>query len=118
MNDLDRSLGTANEEGEVRRALTSIVDDPTAERMASTFEALADPTRVRIISVLADTELCVSDLAACLGMSVSAVSHQLRLLREKRLVRARRAGRYVFYALDDEHIRGLFEQGLEHVRHE
>jgi ArsR family transcriptional regulator len=88
-----------------------------AEQLAQIFRALADPTRVRIVSVLAEVELCVGDLAAVLGMSVSAVSHQLRLLRELRVVRKRREGKHVYYALDDEHVEDLFARGLEHVRH-
>jgi len=68
-----------------------------------------------MLDALARSELCVQDLAARLNLTESAVSHQLRLLRNMRLVRTRRAGRMVFYALDDQHIVGLFEQGLEHV---
>jgi len=86
--------------------------------MAQTFRALADPTRVRILSALTRTELCVGDLAVVLGMSISAISHQLRLLRGLRLVRRRRAGKHIYYTLDDEHVRDLFERGLEHVQHE
>ena len=86
------------------------------ERLAETFRALGDPTRVRILDALSKAELCVCDLAARLGLSESAVSHQLRLLRSLRLVRTRRAGRLVFYTLDDDHITRLFAQGLEHVR--
>jgi ArsR family transcriptional regulator len=66
---------------------------------------------------LSQTELCVYDLAATLGMSQSAVSHQLRSLRELHLVRYRKEGRHVYYQLDDEHIRDLFQRGLEHVEH-
>jgi ArsR family transcriptional regulator, lead/cadmium/zinc/bismuth-responsive transcriptional repressor len=87
-------------------------------RMADTFRTLGDPTRVRLLDALARAELCVGDLAALVGLSESAVSHQLRLLRGLRLVRPRRAGRRVFYALDDQHIVRLFEQGLHHVREE
>ncbi len=94
------------------------VDAPTAERLAQIFRALADPTRVRILSALAGTELCVGDLAAALGMSMSAISHQLRLLHGLRVVRKRRAGKHIYYALDDEHIHDLFQRGLEHVQHE
>jgi DNA-binding transcriptional ArsR family regulator len=83
--------------------------------LAETFKALGDPTRVRILNALSQTELCVCDIAALLKLGESAVSHQLRLLRSLRLVRARRGGRMVFYALDDEHITRLFAQGLEHV---
>lgn len=85
------------------------------EALAETFRALGDGTRVRILDALSRAELCVGDLAGVLGLSESAVSHQLRLLRGLRLVRPRRAGRLVFYALDDQHVVRLFAQGLEHV---
>lgn len=84
--------------------------------LAETFRALGDPTRVRILDALSHGELCVCDLAALVAMSQSAVSHQLRLLRNLRLVRPRRDGRMVFYALDDRHIITLFRQGLRHVQ--
>ena len=83
--------------------------------LAETFKVLGDPTRVRILDALSRSELCVHDIARLLGLSESAVSHQLRLLRGMRVVRARREGRLVFYALDDQHVVGLFEQGLEDV---
>ena len=95
----------------------TLIDDATAAGLAETFQALADPSRVRLISALLDGELCVYDLSALLGMSQSAVSHQLRLLRNLHLVKNRKAGRSVFYSLDDEHIRDLFERGLEHYNH-
>lgn len=88
---------------------------PEVDELAETFRVLGDPTRVRILDALAAAELCVCDLATLLGLSESAVSHQLRLLRTMRIVRSRREGRMVFYALDDHHVTGLFEQGLEHV---
>jgi DNA-binding transcriptional ArsR family regulator len=84
--------------------------------LADTFKVLGDATRVRILDVLSRAELCVCDIARLLGLSESAVSHQLRLLRSWRLVRSRRAGRMVFYVLDDQHIVRLFTQGLEHVQ--
>lgn len=85
--------------------------------MSDLFGAVADPTRLRIVAALAARELCVGDLAATLAMSQSAVSHQLRVLRDRGLVRARRDGRLSYYALDDEHVAGLFGQALDHVRH-
>jgi ArsR family transcriptional regulator len=88
------------------------------EALAETFRLLGDPTRVRIIDVLASGELCVCDIAELVGMSESAVSHQLRLLRGMRLVRPRRAGRQVYYTLDDRHIISLFQEGLKHVLEE
>lgn len=91
-----------------------LLPDAAAE-LAETFKVLGDVTRVRILDALSHSERCVSDLAALVGLSESAVSHQLRLLRNTRLVRARREGRMVYYALDDQHIIGLFEQASHHV---
>lgn len=99
---------------DVRRAALMSTDTITA--LTETFKMLGDPTRVRILDAIAREELCVCDLAALVGLSESAVSHQLRLLRSLRLVRPRRAGRQVFYALDDQHIISLFQQGLRHVQ--
>jgi DNA-binding transcriptional ArsR family regulator len=96
------------------RAALVTTDD--VEGLADTFRALGDPTRVRILDALSHGELCVCDLAAVLGVSQSAVSHQLRLLRGLRLVRSRRDGRMIFYALDDRHIITLFRQTLRHVQ--
>ena len=87
----------------------------TVEALADTFRVLGDPTRVRILDALAPGELCVCDIAALAGISESAVSHQLRLLRGMRLVRPRRAGRLVYYAVDDHHILELLTQALTHV---
>jgi DNA-binding transcriptional ArsR family regulator len=101
----------------VRAVLPNLVDGATADRMADMFKALSDPTRVRIVSLLAGAELCVCDLAAALGMSQSAVSHQLRTLRDIQLVRWRRDGRQIFYTLDDEHVADLFRRSLDHVAH-
>jgi len=94
-----------------------LVDEHTAIHLANTFKALSDPTRVRIISALAQCERCVHELATGLDMTHSAISHQLGTLREMRLVKFHKEGRHVFYSLDDEHIHSLFRQGLEHVDH-
>lgn len=88
----------------------------TVEALAETFRVLGDPTRVRILDALAPGELCVGDIAAQVGISESAASHQLRLLRGMRLVRPRRAGRLVYYAVDDHHILELLQQALTHVQ--
>ena len=95
----------------------ALSEQQTAQ-LAEIFKALADPTRVRILHALSHAELCVGDLAAVLEMSESAVSHQLRLLRSLRVVRARREGKQVYYALDDEHVTRLFQLSLEHLGHE
>jgi ArsR family transcriptional regulator len=93
-----------------------LVGHDDAGELAETFRTLGDPTRVRMLDALSQSELCVCDLATLIGLSESAVSHQLRLLRNLRLVKARREGRMVFYSLDDRHIITLFRQGLRHVQ--
>jgi len=93
------------------------LDERTAEQLAELFSALSDPRRIRIISVLKGNEVSVGRLAQAVNMSESAVSHHLRGLRQLRLVRGRKIGRQVFYALDDEHIADLFQRGLDHVTH-
>jgi DNA-binding transcriptional ArsR family regulator len=85
--------------------------------VAETFQALADPTRLRILYALADRELCVRDISLVVGVSESAVSHQLRMLRERRLVRARRQGTHMYYAVDDHHLPALVREAEYHVDH-
>jgi DNA-binding transcriptional ArsR family regulator len=99
-------------------ALTTLTDPATVQALADTFRILGDPTRVRIVDALSTGELCVCDIAEHVGMSESAVSHQLRLMRAQRIVRGRREGRCVYYTLDDQHILSLFQQGLRHVMEE
>jgi ArsR family transcriptional regulator len=94
-----------------------LLDEGTAALVAELFGALSDTSRVRIISVLAEGERNVGSLAETVGISESAVSHQLRGLRQMRLVRPRKQGRQVYYCLDDEHIVDLFQRGLDHVLH-
>ena len=97
-------------------AADALLDDASASALAETFKVLGDPTRVRILDALLRSEVPVCDLAEALGVTQSAVSHQLRLLRSMRLVRSRRDGRHIYYAIDDDHIVKLFKQGLEHVQ--
>ncbi len=101
----------------VLRARVALPDAAEASDLAALFGALGDPTRVRLLAALATGPLCVCDLAAVLGMTQSAVSHQLRLLRALHLVRARREGKLVWYALDDDHVRALLAVGGEHIGH-
>jgi ArsR family transcriptional regulator len=115
--DTDRCEVLAINEDMVRHARAQLVDRRAAAELAEFFKALSDPTRVRIVSALSAGELCVCDLAATLGMSQSAISHQLRLLRQLRLVKRRRAGQMAYYTLDDEHVSALFHEGMDHVRH-
>ena len=96
-------------------AKPKLLGEASAVALAETFKVLGDPTRVRILDALSRAEVPVCDLAELLGLTQSAVSHQLRLLRGSRLVKSRRDGHHIYYTLDDHHIVGLFEQGLEHV---
>lgn len=99
----------------VRQARSAVPGDRMIRALAETFAALSDPTRVRIIFALSEQELCVLDLARLLGLTGSAVSHQLRLLRGQRLVRYRKEGKIAYYSLDDDHIRNLLEECVKHV---
>lgn len=91
--------------------------EQTFSHLADLFSALSDPTRLRIIFVLLEGEMNVGEIAAQLAMTESAVSHQLRGLRQMKLLRTRKDGRQVFYALDDDHVAKLYRLGLEHVEH-
>jgi DNA-binding transcriptional ArsR family regulator len=96
--------------------LGRILDYAGADRVAATFAVLADPTRARILHALSlsDDDLCVCDLAVLLGISQSALSHQLRMLRDRDVVARTKRGRMVYYRLADEHIRHVFTDGLRH----
>lgn len=99
----------------VRTLKREMLADDTVMELVATFEVLADPTRLRIIYALGRGELCVCDLAHVLGMSLSATSHQLRRLRDLRLVKYRYEGRMAFYSLDDEFIKKMVEDAVQHV---
>lgn len=92
-----------------------LIHSEQAGDLADLFKTLADPTRVKIIDALSKAEFCVCDLAEILGLSQSATSHQLRVLRNSKLVKYRREGKMIYYTLDDEHVLGLYSQGLEHI---
>lgn len=100
----------------VARARARIHDERTVFELAEFFKVLGEPTRVRILQALADEELCVCDIAAVVGGTPSAVSHQLRILRTARLIRFRKDGKMAYYALDDAHVRNLFEEALRHLQ--
>ncbi len=99
----------------VRQVQPDILPIAEAQRMAEFFGVLADPTRLRLLSALANRELCVCDLAAIVKMGESAVSHQLRVLRSLRLVKYRKAGRNVYYSLADSHVTNLYREVAEHL---
>ncbi|MBR2131822.1 MAG: winged helix-turn-helix transcriptional regulator [Oscillospiraceae bacterium] len=86
-------------------------------RLAELFKVFGDPTRIRILDALSQRELCVQEIADHLSMTQSAISHQLRVLKQASLVRFRRDGKTVYYALADSHVETIMRQGLEHVEH-
>jgi len=100
----------------VQKARQAMPDAPCVEEASALLKAVADPTRLRLLSALNTGELCVCDLAAVVGISESAVSHQLRLLRAHRLVTSRKVGRIVYYQLLDHHVTVLIGSALEHAR--
>ena len=115
-NDSDTCDNFRLDPAKVAALKKALLTEDSVAALAETFKVLSDPTRVRILDAIARSELCVCDIATLLGLTESAVSHQLRILRGMRLVRPRRVGRMVFYALDDQHVVHLFEQGLSHVQ--
>ncbi len=115
----DRELDFC-ETSEVHEELLKTVRDtlPPEEELydlAELFKVFGDSTRIRILFVLFEAEVCVCDLAAALNMTVSAVSHQLKILKQNKLIKNRREGRSVFYSLADDHVRTIVSQGMEHI---
>lgn len=100
----------------VVRARDETIPDNELDRLSRTYKVLGDPTRLKIIIALGGGEMCVCDLSAFLGLSESAVSHQLRRMKDLALVKHRRDGQILYYSLNDDHVNGLLNVGLEHVR--
>ena len=99
----------------VEKVRGTMPGEDTLYDLTELFRIFADSTRVRILYVLEVSEMCVCDLAVVLGMTQSAISHQLRALKNARLVKARRDGKTVFYSLADQHVKTILDQGLEHI---
>jgi len=99
----------------VERVFAELPKEKLLQGATEIFKMLADPNRLRLLHALSQEELCVCDLAALVDVSDSAVSHQLRLLRNARLVKYRREGKMVYYQLDDEHVESLLQEGLRHA---
>lgn len=104
-------------EADLNQVREKMIDEQAAVQLADWFKAFSDPTRVKLIGALLQKELCVHDLSVLLEMGQSAVSHQLRYLRNMRIVKRRKAGKSVFYSLDDAHIEQIFVQTLQHTKH-
>jgi len=99
----------------VRRVLADMPEEETLYDLAELFKVFGDSTRIKILYALFEAELCVGDIAQLLGLTQTAVSHQLRVLRTNKLVKGRKEGKIVFYSLDDDHVRTMIGQGMEHV---
>lgn len=113
----DCDAACSGTEADVESMRTSLIDRETSSEMADWFKAFSDPTRLRIIDALLQKELCVHDLTVLLDMGQSAISHQLRSLRNMRIVKRRKEGKTVYYSLDDTHIEQIFLQTLQHIKH-
>jgi len=99
----------------VDKVKKALPEDEVLYDLAELFKAFGDSTRVKIICALFESDMCVCDLPAILGVSQSAVSHQLRTLKSARLVKFRREGKVIYYSLDDEHIKHIFDEGFSHI---
>ena len=99
----------------VERLREDLPDDEVLYDLAELFRMFADSTRIKILYALFESELCVGDIASILSLSQSAISHQLRILKDSKLVKFRRDGKIIFYSLDDEHVRNILAMGMEHV---
>lgn len=93
-----------------------VLDDEFVLKLADFFSVFGDSTRMQIISLLRNEEMNVSDMALCLNLSVSAISHQLKILKNNDLVRSRREGKYLYYYLSDEHVTTIFDMGVKHIK--
>ncbi|HJO61609.1 MAG: metalloregulator ArsR/SmtB family transcription factor [Desulfobacterales bacterium] len=100
----------------VEQARREVIADHELDRLSLTYKVLGDPNRLKIVMALKNVEMCVCDLAAFTGLTDSAISHQLRRLKDLALVKSRRDGRIIYYSLDDEHVKRLLTIGLEHAR--
>jgi len=100
----------------INRARSESIPERDLERLALIYKLLGDPTRLRIALALNSGEMCVCDMAALLGLSESAVSHQIRRLKEASLVKGRREGQVLYYSLDDQHVVDLIQVGMDHIR--
>lgn len=99
----------------IRKVKDLMPDDGLLSDLADFYKVFGDATRVKILCVLLESEMCVCDLAELLGMTQSAISHQLRILKQNKLVKSRREGKSVFYSLADDHVRTIVDQGREHI---
>lgn len=116
--DIERCNCTVIHEDIISAVKAKMPQEESLYDLAELFKVFGDSTRVRILWALNEAEMCVCDIAALLNMTQSAISHQLRVLKQARLVKHRKEGKIVYYLLDDEHVRQIFDQGLIHIEEE
>lgn len=114
-NEFDRCDCTVIHEETVNMVKSKMPLEENLYDLAELFKVFGDTTRIKILWALAESEMCVCDIAALLNMTQSAISHQLRVLKQARLVKNRKDGKVVYYSLDDAHVKQIFEQGLVHI---
>lgn len=116
MNDnIETCNCTTIHEDIVNKVRKCLPEEETLYDLSDLFKVLGDSTRIKILCALFEAEMCVCDIAVLLGMTQSAISHQLRVLKQARLVKYKRKGKVVYYSLDDEHVKSIFDQGLIHI---
>ena len=115
LQDVERCEYLCVHEDVVKKVTTEMPQDETLYDLAELFKIFGDSTRIKILYALFEAELCVCDMARLLGLTQTAVSHQLRVLKNNKLVKFRREGKNIFYSLADEHVRLIINQGMEHV---
>ena len=115
MQDVERCEYMCVHEDVVNKVKSEMPEDETLYDLAELFKVFGDSTRIKILYALFESELCVCDIAQLLNLSTSAISHQLRVLKQSQLVKFRREGKTVFYSLADSHVSSILAQGMEHV---
>lgn len=115
IQDVERCDYLCVHEDVVKNVITKMPQDETLYDLAELFKVFGDSTRIKILYALFESELCVCDIAQLLGLSQTAVSHQLRVLKNNKLVKFRREGKIIFYSLSDDHVRLIINQGMEHI---
>ena len=114
-DDISRCTCSVIHEHVVDQVKDKMPPEETLYDLAEVFKVFGDSTRIKILWALAESEMCVCDISALLGMTQSDISHQLRILKAARLVKNRKEGKVVYYLLDDDHVKQIFEQGLDHI---
>lgn len=118
MEHKDNGLCCPQHEKQIAEAMAAMPCEKDIEALSSFFKMIGDPTRIKMMYVMAKGEVCVQDIASVLGMTKSAISHQLSGLRDNSLVKSRREGKNVFYSIDDEHVETVISMAMTHIRHD